>query len=199
VLIGACDPLSTPQPLGPLADIADSAGAQLQRLLVTAPAQRHELFRALLGWLTHSLEPVVLVFEDLHWADEATLDLLRFLGRRIGATCTLLVGSYRSDEVGRRHPLRVTIGDLATTAMVHRLRLPPLSAAAVAALAHETALDPAELHRQTAGNPFFVTEVIAAGGRGIPLSVRDAVLARGPALAGGAAHARCRRRAWRGG
>lgn len=178
MLIGACDPLSTPQPLQPLADIADAAGAQLQHLLAGAPANRHELFRALLGWLSRSPEPVVLVFEDLHWADEATLDLLRFLGRRIGVTRTLLVGSYRSDEVGRRHPLRVTIGDLATTATVHRLRLPPLSVGAVADLARETALDPAELHRQTGGNPFFVTEVIAAGGQGIPLSVRDAVLAR---------------------
>lgn len=182
VLIGACDPLSTPQPLGPLADIVAAAGGQLQHLVAGAPARRQEVFRALLSWLSQSADPVVLVFEDLHWADDATLDLLRFLGRRIGPTHTLLVGSYRSDELGRQHPLRVTIGDLATTSVVHRLQLSPLSVEAVRALAHASVLDPAELHQQTGGNPFFVTEVIAAGGHGIPLSVRDAVLARAARL-----------------
>ena len=182
VLIGACDPLSTPQPLGPLADIADAAGAALQGVLATVPAQRHELFRALLGWLGRSPVPVVLVFEDLHWADDATLDLLRFLGRRIAATPTLLIGSFRSDEVGRRHPLRVLLGDLASTSAVQRLRLSPLSVEAVGVLAAGHALNPVELHRQTGGNPFYVTEVIAAGEQGVPASVRDAVLARAARL-----------------
>jgi DNA-binding CsgD family transcriptional regulator len=181
--VGSCDPLSTPQPLAPLLDIAAAAGTELQRLFVAEAAPgRLELFRSFFDWLAGSPRPALLVFEDLHWADEATLDLLRYLGRRIDATRTLLIGTYRNDEVGRYHPLRTTIGDLATTRSTSRLNLVPLSEAAVALFAQGSGLDPVELHRETGGNAFFVTEVIAAGGRGVPPTVRDAVLARASRL-----------------
>ena len=114
----------------------------------------------------------------MHWADEATLDVLRLLGRRIATVPALLVATYRDDELDRGHPLRVALGELARRDATGRLRLVPLSVEAVAELAAPYGVDAAELHRRTAGNPFFVTEALAAGGVELPATVRDAVLAR---------------------
>ena len=108
------------------------------------------------------------MFEDVHWADEATLDVLRLLGRRIATVPALLVATYRDDELDRAHPLRVALGELSRREATDRLRLAPLSAAAVAELAAPHGVDAAELHRRTAGNPFFVTEALAAGGVELP-------------------------------
>jgi DNA-binding CsgD family transcriptional regulator len=174
VLRGACDDLFTPRPLGPLHDIAPHAQGNLQALLA-AHADRNALFAAVLGELQAG--PVIAVFEDVHWADEATLDLLRFLGRRIGRTAALLVLSYRDDELGQQHPLRGVLGDLATLPATRRIGLLPLSEQAVRTLAEDRVLDAGALHRQTGGNPFFVTEVLANAGSLSP-TVRDAVLAR---------------------
>lgn len=123
VLVGMCDPLSTPKPLGPLLDIAAAVGDELKRLVETD--DRDTVFRGFLTALQRAIKPTVVVFEDIHWADEATLDLLRFLGRRITTTRTLLIATYRDDEVGPRHPLRVVLGDLATSGAVRRLTLFP--------------------------------------------------------------------------
>ncbi len=181
VLIGACDALSTPRPLGPLLDVAAEAGGELGRLL-TADAPRHSVFRAVLDLLSAGSRPALLFVEDAHWADEATLDLLRYLGRRIGDTRSMVIVTYRDDEVGPTHPFRAMMGDLATAPAVRRMALPPLSESAVGVLAAGSGLDPVELHRRTGGNPFFVTEVLAAGGRGVPPTVRDAVLTRAARL-----------------
>ena len=110
--------------------------------------------------------------------DEAMLDLLRFLGRRIARTSALLVMTYRDDELGPRHPLRSVLGVLATLPTTRRVALRPLTEAAVRTLVGERAIDAAALHRQTGGNPFFVTEVLASPAGGLPPSIRDAVLAR---------------------
>lgn len=179
-LVGACDPLSTPRPLGPFVDIADELDATLARL-VRHGGSRGEVLDALLAGLRDGRHRVV-VLEDLHWADEASLDALQFIGRRIEATRTLVVGSYRDDEVGRRHPLRAVVGELATRSAVKRICLAPLTEAAVGELAAGSGLDPAELHRSTGGNPFYVTEVIAGAPARIPPTVRDAVLARAARL-----------------
>lgn len=181
VFIGRCDPLSTPHPLGPFIEIVAALRGQTQDLL-RAGAPRDEVFRAFQAQLSASPEPVVVAIEDAHWADEATLDLLRFVGRRIEATRSLVIVTYRDDEVGRDHPLRVVVGDLATSLAVRRLALPRLSEGAVALLARSSAVDPVELYRQTGGNPFFVTEVLQTGSSGIPTTVRDAVLARAARL-----------------
>jgi DNA-binding CsgD family transcriptional regulator/tetratricopeptide (TPR) repeat protein len=175
LLWGACDPLSLPRPLGPLVDVAPALGDAFSRLLdVEAPRARlFATLRDVLGVSTH-----VLVLEDMHWADDASLDLLRYLGRRIDSTRSLVVATYRDDEVGPRHPLRVALGDLATSNAVHRLKLESLTHDGVRRLAAGSGLDPVELHRRTGGNPFFVTEVIAAGGTSMPPTLRDAVLAR---------------------
>jgi predicted ATPase len=81
ILEGGCDALSTPRPLGPLADIALTVGGDLERQLAT-DGRRDGAFAALIGELSRQAQPTLLVIEDVHWADEATLDLLRFLGHR---------------------------------------------------------------------------------------------------------------------
>lgn len=181
VLTGACDSMSVPMPLGPVLDFAAKVGTDFEALLASG-VERHLIFSALLGELERASGLVVVVFEDLHWADEATLDLLRYLGRRVGSTKALLVCSYRDDEVGAKHPLRQLLGDVAAASAVHRVRVPPLTQAAVGELARASAIDPVELHARTGGNPFFVTEVLAAGGSGVPERAGDAVLARAARL-----------------
>jgi hypothetical protein len=146
ILWGACDPLFTPSPLGPL--------------------------RA----------PTVYVLEDVHWADEATLDVLRLLARRVETVPALVVASYRDDALDRAHPLRIMLGELARSPTVGRLKLVRLSPEAVARLAEPHGVDPGELYRKTGGNPFFVVEALAAGAAAIPDTVRDAVLARAARL-----------------
>jgi predicted ATPase len=124
----------------------------------------------------------VLVIEDVHWADEATLDLIRFLARRLGPAPTMLIVTYRDDEVGSLHPMQLVAGDLATSVLVRRLRLAPLSRQGVAVLAGPHGVDPDALYETTGGNPFFVTEVLAADDAAIPATVLDAVLARAARL-----------------
>jgi tetratricopeptide (TPR) repeat protein len=175
-LLGACDPLLTPRALGPLHDIARQTGGRLAELLASG-APREAVFAALLDELDLGSRPRVVVVEDAHWADEATLDLLVFLGRRLERTRALLLATYRDDEVGVDHPLREAVGRLAPEA-VRRLRLQPLSAAAVAELARRAGRPPAGLRALTGGNPLLVTEVLAAGDTGVPMTVRDLVLAR---------------------
>ncbi len=186
VLRGACDALFTPHPLGPLHDIAAGAGGDLARALSDG-APRDRVFRAALAELGAGLTPTVAVVEDAHWADEATFDLLRFLGRRLDAVRALLVVTYRDDEVGPRHPLRLVLGDLATKASIRRLEVAPLSEEGIRALAAGSELDPTSLHRQTGGNPFFATEALAdkaaSSAASIPATVSDAVLARASRLA----------------
>jgi DNA-binding CsgD family transcriptional regulator/tetratricopeptide (TPR) repeat protein len=174
---GARDPLDTPRPLGPVLDMAPTLGRELEEL-VNAGDQRHRVLQAFLIALGHGRRPKLVVIEDVHWADEATLDLLRFIGRRIEQVQALVLITYRDDEVGQNHPLTVVLGDIATSPAVHRMRLPSLSEAAVRELATDSGVDPVALHRRTSGNPFYVTEVLAAGNDGIPVTVRDAVLAR---------------------
>ncbi len=178
VLWGACDALFTPRPLAPLHDIARQIQGRLLAT-VTSAASPNVIFPAALDEFERMRSLVV--FEDVHWADEASLDLLKYLGRRIQRTKTLLVASYRDDTLGPQHPLRQVIGEL-PSAGTRRLALAPLSEAAVAQLAREARRPAAELYRITAGNPFFVTEALAGEGDTVPATVRDAVLARAARL-----------------
>lgn len=176
VLVGACDALFTPRPLGPFADIAVETGGELEHL-VERGAQPHEVAAALIGELARRT-PTVVAVEDLHWADEATLDVLRLLVRKLGSVRALVVGTFRDDELGAAHPLRIVLGELGTHKIVRRLRLAPLSEPAVAQLAEPYGVDVAELYGRTGGNPFYVTEVLGEPGGGVPATIRDAVLAR---------------------
>jgi DNA-binding CsgD family transcriptional regulator/tetratricopeptide (TPR) repeat protein len=175
VLWGACDPLFTPRPLGPLHDIAEQTHGSLLEV-VSSAASPNAIFTATLNELGR--ERTLVVFEDMHWADEATLDLFNYLGKRIQRTRSMLAISYRDDELGSRHPLRLVIGGLPRES-THRMSLAPLSEAAVTQLAAQSGLSARDLHGITGGNPFFVTEVLAgAASGGVPATVRDAALAR---------------------
>lgn len=178
---GACDALQTPHPLAPLLDIARE---NQPRFAAALAGPRPALFEAVLDDLRLAAMPVLLVIEDAHWADEATLDLLKFLGRRIARTKALLSISYRDDEVTASHPLRRVIGELPTDALV-RVLLARLSPQAVEVLAQRAARPAAGVHAATQGNPFFVTEVLRdSGGSGaVPATVQDVVLARCARLA----------------
>jgi DNA-binding CsgD family transcriptional regulator len=171
ILRGACDALFTPRPLGPLLEIAAELGADGET--------SHDLMQAMARQL-RTRGPTVIVLEDLHWADEATLDVVRMLARRLESVPVLLAATYRDDSLDRQHPLRLLLGELPSGRRVIRLTLAPLSTEAVATLAGHT--DGAALHRQTGGNPFFVTEVLAAVGEPLPMTVRDAVIARSARL-----------------
>jgi DNA-binding CsgD family transcriptional regulator/tetratricopeptide (TPR) repeat protein len=174
ILWGSCEALFTPRPLGPLYDIAQQAGFTLRSAL-NSEANRAMLFAAVLEDLRTT--PTILVIEDIHWADEATLDLIKYLARRISQTTTLLLLTYREDELDRHHPLRLLLGDIPTREIT-RLCLSPLSEAAVAALAHNSVHPTKRLYATTGGNPFYVTEVLASDTARVPYSVSDAVLAR---------------------
>ncbi|WP_199421741.1 ATP-binding protein [Actinotalea solisilvae] len=176
VLLGVCDPLLTPRALGPLHDVARQVGGRLAALLAHGGA-REELLAALLDELDRPGPPQVLVVEDVHWADEATLDLLLLLSRRVRHVRALVVVTHRDDELAADHPLRTVLGRLPTDTVV-RLHLDPLSPAAVADLARAAGRAEAGLHTLTGGNPLLVTEVLAAGDADVPLTVRDLVLAR---------------------
>jgi DNA-binding CsgD family transcriptional regulator/tetratricopeptide (TPR) repeat protein len=184
VLWGACDPLFTPRPLGPFVDVVQAVGGEVRELWEAA-AKPYQLATSLLRELRARPGSVV-VLEDLHWADEATLDVVSLLGRRIETVPALVVATYRADELGRTHPLRRLLGELRGGAAIRRLEVEPLSMAAVAALAAPSGVDAAALHRVTGGNPFFVTEALAAPDDEIPATVRDAVLARVARLGGAA-------------
>jgi class 3 adenylate cyclase/tetratricopeptide (TPR) repeat protein len=179
ILWGSCDPLFTPRPLGPLLDVAEVAGGELAE--VVQEGRPHAVASALMRELG-SRATTILVLDDVQWADEATLDVLGLLGRRIEAAPALVLLSYRDDELDRAHPLRMVLGALATGPAVRRLEIAPLSRDAVAHLAEPHGVDADELFSKTAGNPFFATEALAAGEAELPHTVRDAVLARAARL-----------------
>ena len=175
ILWGACDPLSTPRPLGPLLDVADQlddAGREALR----GAAYPHEIFAAVFEHL--KANPSLLVVDDLHWADQGTIDLLRFLLRRIASTRSLVVGALRDEELDIAHPLRSLLGDVARSPDATTMQLRPLSVDAIAAMVEDRPADPARIAQLTGGNPFFVTEMLDHAGDDLPVSVRDAVLSR---------------------
>ena len=140
--------------------------------------------------------PTLIVVEDAHWADEATIEALAMLGRRAVDLPVLLVVTYRENEVTADHPLRMVLGDLATSAGSAWLASAPLSLEAIRALAAPEGASPEELYQRTGGNPFYVTEALAEPGTAVPTTVRLAVLARASRLT---PSARCRRRRGVGG
>lgn len=183
VLWGACDPLATPRPLGPFHDMAADLSFPTARQLREATAP-HEIFAAVHDELRTS--PALLVVDDLHWADQGTIDLLRFLLRRLESTGTLVIGTVRDDELGVDHPVRSLLGDAARSPCADALALAPLSVDGIALLAGERDVDAAGLHQRTGGNAFFVTELLDHGTDELPATVRDAVLARTAGLSDGA-------------
>ncbi len=184
VLWGACDVLFTPRPLGPLIDVAEAAGGELANV-VGSGAVPYEVAAAV-GRMLEQWRPSILVLEDVHAADEATLDVLRVLARRVDGLPALMIATYRDVGLERSHPLRVALGEIAAVSQIARLRLAPLSHEAVVRLAAGQHAAPDDLYLKTAGNPFFVTQALAAADEEIPATVRDAVLGRAARLSPGA-------------
>lgn len=183
ILWGGCDDLFTPRPLGPLYDIAFQLKSDLIKKLERED-NRVSIFSEFLNYLQKRPGLKIIVVEDIHWADEATLDFIKYLSRRISRTKTVLILSYRDDEVSRDNYLRSVFGDLPHED-IKRIRLYPLSESAVNALLHKAGLNESNLYRMTGGNPFYVTEVLASKNQGLPSSIKDAIIARTAGLDSG--------------
>jgi DNA-binding CsgD family transcriptional regulator/tetratricopeptide (TPR) repeat protein len=178
VLFGSCDDLTIPRPLGPFRDFAGTVSPALADALVTGAAP-HEIQALLVEELELPPRPTVLVLEDVHWADEATLDSVTLVGRRIGSLPALLVVTFRGGEAPPGHQLHATVGAVPAEAAVF-LELAPLSRDAVATLAGERAHS---VYAATRGNPFYVAELLACGVDGsLPQSVANAVRGRASRL-----------------
>jgi DNA-binding CsgD family transcriptional regulator/tetratricopeptide (TPR) repeat protein len=178
VLFGTCDDLSIPRPLGPIRDLVGAVSAPLEEALA-AGAASHEIQGLLIAELELPPQPTVLVVEDVHWADDATLDAITVLGRRIGPLPALLVLTFRGGEVPPAHPLRAALGAIRAGDSVF-LELAPLSERAVASLA---GADSDDVYAATAGNPFYVSELLAFRTAGeLPPSIANAVLGRAARL-----------------
>ncbi|MBN9222971.1 MAG: helix-turn-helix transcriptional regulator [Mesorhizobium sp.] len=186
VLRSACEDLSIPDPLGPLFDLARDAQWPMPRALDARQGQRLPLFSDALDVFDTRAGATLLVIEDLHWADDATLDFVRFLGRRIANTHILLLLTARTDRSEGQMRVRRALGEIPSASVV-RIDIPLLSEAAVLSLAHAAGRDGGAIYRASAGNAFFVTELLSAGSEtALPASVRDAVVARAERLSPGA-------------
>ncbi len=180
VMTGSCDDLFTPRPLGPLYDIAYQVNSDLPREL-TAQANRSGIFSVFLHYLQKDSEPKIVVIEDIHWADEATLDFIKFLTRRINGSKLMLILSYRDEDLVQGNLLRSVFADL-NHSEIKRLRLYPLSEKAVSILMEEAGVTDETLYERTGGNPFYVSELLVFSTEGMPLSIKEAVVARTTSL-----------------
>jgi DNA-binding CsgD family transcriptional regulator/tetratricopeptide (TPR) repeat protein len=161
---GFCEPLETPRPLGPFRDLAGA-------LKVDGFALGEDVL-ALLGSRTR-----IVVIEDAQWLDDGSAGVLRFLGRRISTTPSIVVVTYR-DHLPGDHPLRRVLGDLSTSSALVRFEVEPLSAAGVEELVAGSALDALETWRLTGGNPFLVSSLLEDPDRAVSRSVRDVAWSR---------------------
>ena len=161
-LRGMCDSLFTPRPLGPLLDVVHQSAGPL-RSAHDANEPRDRLFRAFLEELETACTGDDVIFEDVHWADEATLDLLKFAGRRIAQTRGLLIITYRDDEVTSDHRLHQLLGELPRSTF-RRIESAAVSEAAVKRLA-ERAARPAEGLRGADGRQPVLRHRNSGGGR----------------------------------
>ncbi len=180
-LWGSCNALFTPQPLGPLHDMAAGFSDDTRELLENRVGTS-ALHPKLVDELGSASYPTVLVIEDVHWADNATLDLLKYLGRRISLIPAVIVLSFRNDEVDEKHPLTAILNSF-PRACTHSIDLKPLSPDGVEKLCGASGFkaEGARFYEVTGGNPFFVNELIASGGRpdeSIPASIKEAVNTR---------------------
>lgn len=186
VLLGACDDLLTPRPLGPLYDIAYQVESDLIKKL-TGQTARADIFSDFLNYLQRGTNLKVVVIEDIHWADEATLDLIKFLTRRINRSKVILMLSYRDEEVGQGSMLRSLFADL-NYSEIKRMRLYPLTEKSVIHLMQDAGVRDENLYKRTGGNPFYISEMLANQSEGVPLSIKETVVAR---MAGLEEDARC--------
>jgi DNA-binding CsgD family transcriptional regulator len=176
ILRAACEDLSIAEPLGPLRDLAREAGWEIHEAL-SGSGGRIAAYSQIMKDIDTIALPVVIVVEDLHWADEATVDFLKFMARRLDNRRVLLIVTTRDEDARGKANMRQMTSGVASERLV-RLDLRPLSLAAIRRLAAGSGLDPQAILKVTGGNAFYVAEVTKSGLGGIPLSVEDAVLAR---------------------
>ncbi|MVM33106.1 AAA family ATPase [Spirosoma sp. HMF4905] len=174
IYLGTCDALFTPRPLAPLYDIAWQMGGAIEKKSRSIE-DRSDLFLSFLQALSHQPQPVIVVFEDIHWADEATLDFIKFFSRRITQTACLFLLTYRDNEIHTRHPLRNVLGELVPGSFT-RLLLPTLSIQAVEKLANAKGYKGEDVYSISGGNPFYVQEILASYSPGIPETIKDSIL-----------------------
>lgn len=173
---GACDSLFTPRPLGPLFDIAPQLGSGFSDLLKNE-RDRSVIFSQLYSHLISFENRVVLVIEDIHWADEATNDFIKFLGRRIARVKCLLILTCRNDELHSRHPVKSLFGELAPGTFT-KTYVQVLSRQAVNEFSLSKGNNSGEkIYSLTGGNPFYVSEILANENHRIPERVKDSILA----------------------
>ncbi len=176
VLWGTCDALYTPRPLGPLYDIAAQMKPGLLNILYEHKA-RTKIFTKFLNDLQNNKLLNIVIIEDIHWADESTLDLIKYLGRRIDKLNLLLITTFRDDEISNNHPVKLLFGDIPTKNLV-RIKLNPLSEESVDNLARNYKKSIPELYKNSGGNPFFICEILENTDNNIPVSIKDAVLSK---------------------
>lgn len=178
---GGCEALFAARPLGPLFDVAEQLGGEFAASL-ESDADNHKLYSAFLSLIeAPELHGAVFVIEDIHWADNATMDFLKYIGRRISRSRCLLIVSYRDDEIGASHPLHHVLGDLPAS-NTQRIGLESLSLDAIAELLGDDGRNAREILDITGGNPFFVSELLSSGDAGVPATVTDAILAKAARL-----------------
>ena len=178
-----------------LPDLGSVEGADgASRAATGEPVERARLFHAVLSMLGVAARrsgPLVLIVEDLHWADQSTLELLSFLIRNARVEPLLIVGTYRSDELHRRHPLRPFLLEEERRPSVERVDVDPFTRAELASQLEGilgAAPDPEVVERlfeRSEGNAFYTEELIAASpqkGMPLPQTLRDALSARLDAL-----------------
>jgi DNA-binding CsgD family transcriptional regulator/Tfp pilus assembly protein PilF len=171
---GGCDALFTPRPLAPLYDIMWQVNSNLWPTSHSIE-DRSELFTRFFRELKNQKEKTLLVFEDIHWADEATLDFIKFLGRRISQLPCLFILTYRDNEIHLQHPLRNVLGQLPPDSFT-RLQLTPLSKEAVKKLSDERGYSGEDVYSISGGNPFYVNEILASYSLGVPDNIKNSIL-----------------------
>lgn len=172
VMSAACEPVGIPAPFAPLFDLLDHLPDEL-RCDIRSGARRPAVYGGMLDFIKN--DRVVLILEDMHWADEATMGLTRYLGRRLEATNSTLIVTYRSEEVSPTHPLRLVIADVGRGA--ERIDLPALTLAGVEEMTRGLDMSASEVHEVTLGNPFFVEEIIRHPDQALPPTIENAILA----------------------
>ncbi|HET6767101.1 MAG TPA: AAA family ATPase, partial [Chitinophagaceae bacterium] len=171
---GTCDALFSPRPLAPLYDIIWQMGTDIMGNTGKA-AERDALFSRFLYLLEKQKGTTLIVIEDIHWADEATLDFIRFFIRRITRVHSLFIVTYRDDEVHSRHPLKSVLGQLPPDTFT-RIQLTPLSKQAVNEMAVERGYRGEDVFTISGGNPFYVNEILASYSPGVPENIKDSIL-----------------------
>ncbi|MGZ4091100.1 MAG: AAA family ATPase, partial [Bacteroidia bacterium] len=171
---GACDALFTPRPLAPLYDIMWQVNSDIWPNSHTIE-ERSELFAGFFRELNKQKEKSLIIFEDIHWADEATLDFIRFFARRIAQLRCMFILTYRDDEIHSQHPLRNVLGQLPVDSFT-RLKLNPLSRQAVEKMGEERGYKGEDVYSISGGNPFYVNEILSSYSLGVPDNIKDSII-----------------------